>query len=546
MRGNQPGRCAVGDSWISWQVADSVIQIWPRMQTPGDDVEAMDEVEILELVRSIYQIPAAAVEPKRPSLVEAVTSKPAAAAGGPDVRNIPVELIDRFPLNPRDELEFDEESLRELGGELKQRQVQACVVRARGDRFELIAGERRYRAAKLCKLPTLRCEVVDVGDAEAVWMCGQENERRKDWSAIAKARWYRELKKAEGLTDEQLAKRVGVSQGQVTSIMGLLDLPEDWQRRVISQEISATAVRALIPWAKKRPQVLDQVATELRLPGSKAKAARTTDEAITVREVEDALMASLEKCTRCMNPDGYVRDAPLFSISKKVRESLDLEKLKIHRWSNGAESRAWNVAEWDRLQAEAKKRRKANGKPTTRSPFASYPPRDVFRSYTLSQSLEDWLRQVLRGRLPSAPRPIKDRCVLLALFGHGSWEIKDQLTGRSGDLWTVLSGLADDAVMPTLFDAAMEVFDDAFEDAGVADLAAVGKALGIDWGKEFKPSKEMLEAWPLDDLKKFPNAPKDAADKQAAIETLLAKWKAGFIPKQARKLLGLKAGKGAV
>lgn len=592
--GNKDDHAFTTDGPACWTIHNGVVAFWGDEQVPPAGRPPLSQDRLVEIVRDVFRIPKLEKKPRKTVKAEGAwfctacamakgwneatdtecqncgrprppkdpdhgaidlrDDEPASTAdAGPDVRNIPVELIDRFPLNPRDELEFDEASLRELGGELKQRQVQACVVRPAksGDRFELIAGERRYRAAKLCKLPTLRCEVVKVDTATAVWMCGQENERRKDWSAIAKARWYRELKRAESLTDEQLAKRVGVSQGQVTSTMGLLDLPDDWQRRVISQEISATAVRGLIPWAKARPQVLEQVATELRLPGSNAKAPRTTDEAITVREMEDAILTSLEKCTRCMNPDGYVRDKPLFSISKKVRESLDVEKLKIHRWSSGTESRAWNVEEWERLQKEAKKRKKASGEGTAGGNGHAAPVREQFCDWRLREAVEEWQAGVVLKHLPNAPAPLQLRFTLLCLSNQ-AWEICDRFAdgNRQGAaFWEALRDTKDDAIVGELFQCITKLMaDDGANEVALSqdEWTGIGDAAGVKWADEFAPSREMLEAWPLADLKKFPNFPKDAEDKEGAIAGLLDKWKKGFIPKQVRKLLGLKAGRGDV
>lgn len=546
MRGNQPGRCAVGESWICWRVADSVIQIWPRMQTPGDDIEALDEVEILESVRSIYQIPASSAEPKRPTFVEAVRKEREEEAGGPDVRNIAVGLIDRFPLNPRDELEFDEESLRELGGELKQRQVQACVVRAKGERFELIAGERRYRAAKMCKLPTLRCEVVDVGDAEAVWMCGQENERRKDWSAIAKARWYRELKKAEALTDEQLAKRVGVSQGQVTSIMGLLDLPDDWQRRVISQEISATAVRSLIPWAKKRPQVLERVSTELKLPGSKAKEFRKSTEAITVRDVDEAVRQALEKCTRGMDPQAYSAGKPLFRIDAKVKDELDCERLKIHTWSSPV-LRAWNTKRWDELQKAAKGKKKEREKKKPAGDGGR--SHEYFESHKLDRLVRRWQADLCLEQLAKADQGKRFQFAMLALSNWGHQLVNALDDREEVAVWDVLTQIDAKKASTRLFEAAVAVChgEEAWPVQRLGEeWNAIGKSLGIDFAKLFEPTEEMLECWPSGDVRKFGAVPKDVKGKPAVIQWLLENWKRGAIPNHVRKLLGLKAGKGVV
>lgn len=467
-----------------------------------------------------------------------INRRAAAAAAPVETLEIPPELIERFPGNPRDELEFDEAELRELGADLARRQVQACVVRAIPDgRYQLIAGERRWRAARLVDLPALRCEVVDVTDAEAVWMCGAENEQRSDWSAIARARWYRAVKEAEGLTVEQLAAKAGVSQGQVSSCLGLLELPEEWQRRVISREISGTAVRPLIPWAKRRPQVLQQVATELRLPGSGAKHERDAGDNVSVRDMELAVRQSLLNLTRSMNPDQFVSDAPLFDITPARKRLLDCEQLKVYEWT-GPVTRAWNTREWDRLQKEAKKEQKAEagGQGATSRP-------SPVMSGTSEHGVNCWL-SVWAGTLFAERLGENGELALRVLVGTGQlYLVEDHLP--SG--WPEIRSMTPAdflRLLPAAARASLTEEDwvgNSLSHIGVA--AGIAEELGIDLAAEFRPDAELLGHFALEDLRKFAGvgrAQKELPEPEL-IEHLLANWKAGWLPPLVKKSLGIKA-----
>lgn len=556
-----PGIDTVGTDWgpVCWSIDEERNpSIWFGEEVPPRRKADLEGASLVAAVRGLYGVqapapPAADVPGGRSTSAGGNGSGKRRSKSGPKLSRVGREtglpltleidpgLIDRFPGNPRDELEFDEAELLDLGEDLKRRQVQPCTVRRFGERYQLIAGERRWRAAKLVSLPALRCEVVDVSDAEAVWMCGVENEKRSEWSPIARARWYRNVREAEGISVEELAERVGVSQGHVSSTINLLDLPDEWQRRIISREMSPTCVRPLIPWAKKRPQVLEQVATELKLPGSKAKQPREPKDKVTVRQMEEAVRNSLRKCTRGMNPEDWRENQkPLFSITKQRRQLLDVEKLKLSQWEPPV-NRAWNTAEWDRLQKEAKKKRKEKGEDDRPAASSSrgYAIGDQTHEYRVNEWLSDWAGKLIGERLGD-----NRELALQLLLATGTLYLVDQ--SFDGAKWQQLREFTPEDFFARLPDACREALSEEVwvgsrlcEEGLAADVAG---ELGIDLNAEFSPDASLLGFFCTDDLRKFAGVGKaeKELEKPALIEHLLANWKPGWMPTQIRKQLGLK------
>jgi ParB family transcriptional regulator, chromosome partitioning protein len=148
-------------------------------------------------------------------------------AGDRDLRQLPVQLIGPNPRQPRKE--FDEESLLALAGSLGDRGVlQPVLVRpAAGGAYELIAGERRWRAAQLAGLETVPALVRDHDDAESLELALIENMAREDLNPIEEARACALLVEELGLTREEIGRRVGRSRVAVSNLLRLLDLPDE-------------------------------------------------------------------------------------------------------------------------------------------------------------------------------------------------------------------------------------------------------------------------------------------------------------------------------
>ncbi|MEL6984013.1 MAG: ParB/RepB/Spo0J family partition protein [Actinomycetota bacterium] len=198
---------------------------------------------------------------------------------GDQLRSLPVALISPNTYQPR--RHFDDESLLALAESIRALGVlQPVIVRSVGeDQFELVAGERRWRAAQLAGLrmiPVLIRETTEQGSLEQAIV---ENLHRQDLNALEEAAAYLELSEDFDLTQEQVAKRVGKSRSAVANALRLLQLPPAVQRLVVDGELSAGHARALLS--------LEDVAVQTRL------AERAIDEELSVRQVEDAVRSRL-------------------------------------------------------------------------------------------------------------------------------------------------------------------------------------------------------------------------------------------------------------
>jgi ParB family transcriptional regulator, chromosome partitioning protein len=148
-------------------------------------------------------------------------------AGDRDLRQLPVELITPNPRQPR--RAFDEEALIQLAGSLGDRGVlQPVLVRpSPGGTYELIAGERRWRAAQLAGLQTIPALVRIHDDAESLELALIENMAREDLNPVEEARACALLVEELGLTREEIGRRVGRSRVAVSNLLRLLDLPDE-------------------------------------------------------------------------------------------------------------------------------------------------------------------------------------------------------------------------------------------------------------------------------------------------------------------------------
>ena len=158
---------------------------------------------------------------------------------------IEIDLIDPSPMQPRSR--FDESRLNELAQSINANGVvQPLLVRRRGMRFELIAGERRWRAAQRAGLARVPAVVRDVPDDKLLELALIENIQREDLNAIEEAQAYKKLIETIGLTQELLAERVGRDRSYITNYLRLLRLPEDIQRLVQEGTLSTGHARTLL------------------------------------------------------------------------------------------------------------------------------------------------------------------------------------------------------------------------------------------------------------------------------------------------------------
>lgn len=228
--------------------------------------------------------------------------------GGQGARDVPIALIDPNPEQPR--TNFDEGSLRALSESIQTYGVlQPLVVEANGTRFRLVAGERRLRAAELAGLGRVPAVVRPVGpDREKLEVALVENLQRSDISALDEARAFSRLCDVFGLTQEQVAQRVGRSRSGVANTMRLLQTAPAVQLAIQGGQIAPAHGRALLslPDSQAQEKLLSRIVAQNlsvreteRLvsqqtgdrPGRPARAVGSTDSVIGA--IEEALTQRL-------------------------------------------------------------------------------------------------------------------------------------------------------------------------------------------------------------------------------------------------------------
>jgi ParB family chromosome partitioning protein len=229
-----------------------------------------------------------------------------------DLRRLPVELIVPNPRQPR--RDFDEAALEALAGSLRDRGVlQPVLVRPlAGGTYELVAGERRWRAAQIAGLETIPAIVRDRDDADALQAALIENMAREDLNPVEEARACAALVEELGLTRETVGLRVGRSRVAVSNLLRLLDLPDDALELLERGELSAGHGRALLlaedhadrrslartaaaeGWSVRTLEARARAANERRpAKRSSKKAPEHPDQRAAAAEIADALGAAL-------------------------------------------------------------------------------------------------------------------------------------------------------------------------------------------------------------------------------------------------------------
>lgn len=205
------------------------------------------------------------------------------------VQNVNIDLIIPNRFQPR--LSFDEKALNELAESIKQHGIiQPLIVRKLADKYEIIAGERRYKAATLAGLSTVPVIVTNLSDAKSAEVALVENIQRKNLSSIEEALSYKRKIDKDNLTQEQLAKLLGLSQSTVANRLRLLNLSNEVQDALLKEKISERHARSLLQISDKNKQ------TELLN--------RIITERLTVRQLDEIIKKELS------SPSTYAEEIP--------------------------------------------------------------------------------------------------------------------------------------------------------------------------------------------------------------------------------------------
>jgi ParB family chromosome partitioning protein len=233
------------------------------------------------------------------------TPAPAPAEGNTLPRSLPVAFLKPNPFQPR--RLFREEDLHDLAESIREKGVlQPIVVRPKGvDSYEIVAGERRWRAAQLAKLHEVPVSVRDFTDAETLEIAIIENVQRADLNAVEEANAYQELINKFSYTQEQLSDVIGKSRSHIANTLRLLKLPDAVRNMIVDGKLSAGHARTLIgvPDAEKLAREIVEGALNVRQAERKAgnsktkpkkpKSTKDTDTRALEKSLSDALGLSV-------------------------------------------------------------------------------------------------------------------------------------------------------------------------------------------------------------------------------------------------------------
>ncbi len=231
------------------------------------------------------------------------------------LRHVPVELLHPNPHNPRKH--FAEEDLNTLAKSLKDKGLlQPLVVRPRSDgSFEIVAGERRWRASQIAGLHDLPVLIRELDDKETLEIALIENIQRSDLNPLEEARAYRQLLEQYGYTQQQLADAIGKSRSHIANTMRLMSLPEVIQTQIEKGELTAGHARSLI--ATETPEILADKIIKLNL---------------TVRQAEDLARDNNQTSARAAKPE---KDADTRALEKSLSQAMGLSVGIKHKDKSG-------------------------------------------------------------------------------------------------------------------------------------------------------------------------------------------------------------------
>jgi len=198
-----------------------------------------------------------------PSTPPVPTQAPQIPAPTDTVSTLPIALIDPNPLQPR--IIFNAERLQELADSIRANGIiQPLVVRPHGERYQLVAGERRWRASKLAGLEQVPAVVQNVSDEHLLEITLVENIQREDLNPIEVARAFERMARELSLSHDQIAQRTGKDRTTVTNTLRLLKLPPDLQQLIAEHRLSMGHARAILglPTEELQRQVAEKATSQ--------------------------------------------------------------------------------------------------------------------------------------------------------------------------------------------------------------------------------------------------------------------------------------------
>ena len=245
------------------------------------------------------------------------TTKPAPMPELPEVQHLRIEAIVPNRYQPRQT--FSPQELAELAASLKQSGLlQPVLVRRKGDgMYELISGERRWRAAREAGLETIQAVIRNCSDEESILLALVENLQREDLNPMEMARAYQRMMNEFGLTQDIIAQRVGCERSSIANVVRLINLPSEVQQLIESGQLSAGHAKVILG--------LGSATDQLRL--AQLVIARN----LSVRDTEKMLASSVTANKRQARE---LRRSPLLDLEERLQKRFGT-KVSVHNGKRG-------------------------------------------------------------------------------------------------------------------------------------------------------------------------------------------------------------------
>jgi len=271
------------------------------------------------------------------SMSATASATPPLPAPGSEVHRVPLSRVHPCPFQPRKN--FEPEALRELADSIKEQGiVQPLIVRESGGKYELIAGERRWRAAQLAGLSEVPVIVRQASDRDVLELALIENLQRENLNPLEEAQGYAQLVSQFQMTQEEVATKVGKSRAVVANSLRLLKLPAVIQSYLRESRLSVGHAKVILGLASEKQQL--------------AAAERVLDDALNVRQTEALVLKlqSRETGSTAGTTPAKPKDAQVSSLENQLRERLGTRvRLRYSAGKGALEIAFFSDAEFERL-----------------------------------------------------------------------------------------------------------------------------------------------------------------------------------------------------
>ena len=230
-----------------------------------------------------------------------------------NIKKISISKV--FPNKTQPRKNFVEKEIKQLANSIKnQGLIQPIIVReAPDDSYEIIAGERRWRACQIAGIHSINCVVMSIGEENVYELALVENIQRENLNVVEEAKAYKNLIQLKNIKNEELAKTIGKSSSHISNLIRILDLSDEIHQMIIDQKISMGHARALIG-----------------VPNAEQKAKEIYEKKLSVRDVEK--LSSKYKQTRSIQKE---KDPNITDLEKELSDKIGL-KTEIQFNENGS------------------------------------------------------------------------------------------------------------------------------------------------------------------------------------------------------------------